>query len=163
MQLTIDTRAKKVLKFIWAAVALATSSAALAAAPINTLEAGLFGGHGDVAIRGYDTVAYFTQGKAVQGQDSFVAMWMGAKWKFASKSHLDLFNASPQQYAPQYGGYCAYGVSRGYLVKVEPDQFKIIEGKLYLNYDASVHATWLKDPTGFIRIADAKFPDLLKK
>ena len=131
--------------------AVAASHAALAAPAINTLEGGFFGGRGDTAIRGYDTVAYFTEGKALQGKDAFVTEWMGAKWKFVSKGHLDQFKAAPEKYAPQYGGYCAYGVAQGYLVKVEPDQFKIVEGKLYLNYDASVQATWLKDPAGYIR------------
>jgi YHS domain-containing protein len=144
-------------------VTLLSSSAALAAAPVNTLEGGFFGGRGDTAILGYDTVAYFTDGKAVKGDDGFITEWMGAKWKFASKARLDQFRTSPEKYAPQYGGYCAYGVSQGYLVKIEPEQFKILGGKLYLNYDASVQATWLKDPAGYIRSADTKFQDLLKK
>ncbi|MCI4430485.1 MAG: YHS domain-containing protein [Burkholderiales bacterium] len=151
------------VKLALGAAAALIGSAALAAAPINTLEGGLFGGRGDVAILGYDSVAYFTDGKAVKGQDTFVLEWMGAKWKFASKAHLEQFKASPQQYAPQYGGYCAYGVSQGNLVKVEPEQFTLIDGKLYLNYDASVQATWLKDSAGYIRSADAKFLPLLKK
>jgi YHS domain-containing protein len=145
------------------AATVAASQGALAAPAINTLEGGVFGGRGDTAIRGYDTVAYFTEGKPVKGQDAFVTEWMGAKWKFASKAHLDRFKASPDKYAPQYGGYCAFGVAQGYLVKVEPDQFKILDGKLYLNYDASVQATWLKDPAGYIRTADAKFAQLISK
>ena len=68
-------------------------------------------------------MAYFTDGKPVKGQDALVTEWMGAKWKFASQANLDLFKASPEKYAPQYGGYCAYGVTQGALVKVEPDQF----------------------------------------
>lgn len=143
--------------------ALIASTAAFAAAPINTLKNSLFGGSTDTAINGYDTVAYFTLSKPVKGLDSLVTEWMGAKWKFSSQAHLDLFKAAPEKYAPQYGGYCAFGVSRGYLVKVEPDQFTVREGKLYLNYDADVQKQWLKDPAGYIKLADAKFADLLKK
>jgi len=131
--------------------------------PINTLKNSLLGGRSDTAINGYDTVAYFTVGKAVMGKDAFSTDWMGAKWKFASQANLDLFKASPNKYAPQYGGYCAYGVAQGYLVKVEPDQFTVLDGKLYLNYDADVQAKWLKDPAGYIKTADAQFPSLLQK
>lgn len=147
-----------------ALVALALPHAACAAEPaINTLKNSFFGGRTDTAINGYDTVAYFTLGKPVKGQDALVHEWMGAKWKFSSQAHLDLFKANPEKYAPQYGGYCAYGVAQDNLVKVEPDQFTVRDGKLYLNYDADVQRLWLKDPAGFIRTADAKFASLLKK
>ncbi len=144
-------------------LAVFSVTAAVAAPPINTLKTGLFGGRSDTAILGYDTVAYFTQGKPVKGDDVFVTEWMGAKWKFSSQAHLDLFKASPEKYAPQYGGYCAYGVSQDHLVTIEPDKFRIVDGKLYLNYDASVQDKWGKDIPGFIKQADAKFSTLLKK
>ncbi len=145
------------------AAALLIGGAALAAPPINTLKPGLFGGHGDTAILGYDTVAYFTDGKPVKGQDIFVHEWQGAKWKFASQAHLEQFKASPEKYAPQYGGYCAYGVANDNLVSIEPDKFRIVGGKLYLNYNADVQDKWIMDIPGFIRLADAKFMSLLKK
>ena len=138
-------------------------SANAAEPPINTLKNGVFGGRGSVAINGYDTVAYFTVGKPVKGLDALATDWMGATWKFGSQAHLDLFKASPEKYAPQYGGYCAYGVTRGYLVKVEPDQFTVRDGKLYLNFDADVQTTWLKDPAGYIKDADSKYQALLRK
>ena len=139
------------------------TAASAAEPPINTLKNSLFGGRTDTAINGYDTVAYFTVGKPVKGQDTLATEWMGAKWKFSTQAHLDLFKANPEKYAPQYGGYCAYGVVQGNLVKVEPDQFTVRDGKLYLNFDADIQAKWLKDPDGFIKTADAKFPALLKK
>jgi YHS domain-containing protein len=142
---------------------LFASTGAFAAQPVNTLKNSLFGGSTDTAINGYDTVAYFTASKAVKGQDALATDWMGAKWKFSSQANLDLFKANPDKYAPQYGGYCAYGVSQGYLVKVDPDQFSVIDGKLFLNYDADVQAKWKKDTAGYISTADAKFPALLKK
>ena len=139
------------------------AAAAQAAPPVNTLKTGLFGGSTDTAILGYDSVAYFSDGKPVKGQDGLVADYMGAKWKFATPAHLEQFKADPAKYAPQYGGYCAYGVSQDNLVSIEPDKFKILDGKLYLNYNADIQAKWLKDPAGFIKQADAKFQALLKK
>ena len=135
-----------------------------AAPPVNTLtNSSFFSKATDTAINGYDSVAYFTERKPVQGQDAFAFEWKGAKWKFASQVNLDLFKANPEKYAPQYGGYCAYGVAKDSLVKVDPAQFTILDGKLYLNYDAGVQKDWLKDQAGYIKAADVKFPDLLKK
>jgi len=87
---------------------------------------------------------------------------MGAKWKFSSQANLEIFKAAPEKYAPQYGGYCAYGVAKGQLVKVDPVQFTVRDGKLYLNYDADVQALWKKDIPGFIKLADDRFSALLK-
>ena len=150
-------------RLLAAAALLATSAGALAAEPINTLErSGLFGyDPSGVAIRGYDTVAYFTEGKPVDGSDDFTAEWEGATWRFASQEHLDLFEGDPEAYAPQYGGYCAFGVARGGLVKIEPELWKIVDGKLYLNYDDGVQEKWEKDIPGFIDAADGQFEKLL--
>ena len=142
---------------------LLISTAAAAAPPVNTLKTGPFGRRGDTAILGYDPVAYFTVGKPAKGQQQFAHDWMGAKWKFASQANLDLFKADPEKYAPQYGGYCAYGVAQDNLVSIEPDRFSVIDGKLYLNYNDEVQATWLKDPAGYIKQADTKFKALLKE
>jgi YHS domain-containing protein len=131
--------------------------------PINTLSGGLFDTKTGIAIKGYDPVAYFMQNKPVKGVDTYVYEWQGAKWKFASQPDLDAFKANPAKYAPQYGGYCAYGVANDNLVSIEPDKFTIIDGKLYLNYDGDVQTKWLKDTAGYIRKADGKFTALLKK
>ena len=130
---------------------LFSMTAKAAEPPVNTLKNSLFGGRTDTAINGYDPVSYFTVGKPTKGQDGLATEWMGAKWKFASQANLDLFKSNPEKYAPQYGGYCAYGVTQGSLVKVEPEQFTLRDGKLYLNYDADVQAKWLKDPAGYIK------------
>ena len=136
---------------------------ATAAEPINTLEKSLFRYKPNgIAIRGFDTVAYFTQGMPVMGSGDFSTEWMGATWHFSTQDHLDLFLEQPESYAPQYGGYCAYGVSQGYLVKIEPDQWTIVQDKLYLNYDKEVQATWVKDIPGYIKKADADYSDLLQ-
>jgi len=151
-------------QFIFGILLLAASSLALAAAPYNTLKRGLISDSPTgVAINGYDTVAYFTDKKPVKGSETHAYQWMGANWLFASQEHLDLFKADPTKYAPQYGGYCAYGVSQGYLVSIEPEQFTVLDGKLYLNYDSSVQKKWTKDPLGYNKVSDSKFSDLLKK
>ncbi len=142
---------------------VAMSFSALAAKPVNTLKNSFFASQTDTAINGYDSVAYFTKGAAVKGLDAHTYEWKGAKWKFSSPANLELFKSNPEKYAPQYGGYCAYGVATDSLVKVDPDQFTVNEGKLYLNYDASVQKDWLKDIPGYIKKADAKFQSLLAK
>jgi YHS domain-containing protein len=118
---------------------------------------------GGGAIRGYDPVAYFTDRKPAKGKAEFSYDWQGAKWLFASAAHRDAFAKAPETYAPRYGGYCAYGVSQGYAVKVEPDAWSIVDGKLYLNYDKSVQKTWLKNTPGYVADADKKWPAVLKK
>jgi len=142
---------------------LLASYRAFAGEPINTLERSGFIGYepSGVAIKGADTVAYFTQGKYIGGTDEFTTDWRGATWKFVSQDHLDLFIADPQKYAPQYGGYCAYGVSQNYLVKIEPENWTIVEGKLYLNYNDGVQATWEQNIAGYINLADARYEDLV--
>lgn len=143
---------------------LAASCIASAALPINTLKRGLISDKPvGIAINGYDTVAYFTEKKPVKGSDAYTYNWNGGSWKFASQANLELFKAAPEKYAPQYGGYCAYGVSKGYLVSVEPEQFSIIDSKLYLNYDAGVQKKWQQDPLGYNKTAESKFADLLMK
>lgn len=112
------------------------------------------------AIRGYDTVAYFTEGKAVMGSADYTAEYKDAIWHFASAENRDLFAANPEDYAPQYEGHCAFGAAQGYAVEVDPTQWSVRDGKLYLNYSAHVQGRWLEDPTGYITKADANWPDI---
>jgi hypothetical protein len=115
------------------------------------------------AIRGYDPVAYFAEGRPVMGSRELTHQWKGATWRFASAQNRERFAAAPEKYAPQYGGYCAYGVASGYAVKIEPDAWRVVDGKLYLNYDKSVQATWTSDIQGYIGKADANWPGVLAK
>jgi hypothetical protein len=131
------------------------ATAAFAVDPINET---LFGG---LAVDGYDTVAYFTAGLAVEGKREFVYEWSGATWRFASAEHRDLFAADPAKYAPRYGGYCAYAVARGYTAEIDPEAWKIVDGRLYLNYDRDVQRLWEADVAGHVRAADANWPRLL--
>src|SRR5512135_2769630 len=107
-------------------VLLAITRPALALDPIDKT--------GGVAIRGYDPVAYFTESKPVEGSKQFTFEWQGATWRFASAANRDLFAKTPEKYAPQYGGYCAYAVSQGHTATIDPQRWRIVDGKLYLNY-----------------------------
>jgi YHS domain-containing protein len=117
----------------------------------------------DGAINGYDPVAYFTDSAAVKGSPQYSFVWNDATWFFRSKTNLELFRNNPQLYAPQFGGFCAYGVSRNYKVKTEPDAWSIVEGKLYLNYNLEVQKKWLPDKETYIQKANNNWPDLEKK
>jgi YHS domain-containing protein len=102
---------------------------------------------GDVAIRGYDTVAYFTEHRAVEGSPQYATRWLGATWYFASAENRDMFKKEPVKYAPQYGGHCADGVSLGTITtNIDPKAWRIIEGKLYLNYDPGAADGFEKKP-----------------
>ena len=143
------------IRVTMAAIALVMSAQALADDPIET------GTFNNKAIYGYDTVAYFTQNKAVKGSDKFMTTWRGAEWFFSSQEHLDMFSADPVKYAPQYGGYCAYAMSDGRLVGIDEDAFTILDGKLYLNYSKSVMNEWRTNTALFIEEADGHYPKLV--
>jgi YHS domain-containing protein len=115
-----------------------------------------------VAIKGYDPVAYFTESKPVKGSPSFTHQWNGATWQFASAANRDEFKRSPEKYAPQYGGYCAYGVSQNHTAPIDPEAWTIIEGKLYLNYSQGVKKTWSSAIPKYLEQADKNWPALHK-
>jgi YHS domain-containing protein len=115
------------------------------------------------AIRGYDPVAYFLDGKAVKGDKNFKFHWKDADWYFSSKQNLNLFTKNPEQYAPQYGGYCAYGMSEGHKAPTDPDAWTIVDGKLYLNYSQDVRTDWRKSEKERIDKANKNWPQLKDK
>lgn len=114
-----------------------------------------------VAIRGTDTVAYFTQGEPSPGKAEHETEWNGARWRFSSAEHLRMFEENPETYAPQYGGYCAWAVANGYTASTVPEAWKIVDGKLYLNYSLGVRQQWSQDIPGNIRRGDANWPGVL--
>ncbi|CAD5297020.1 conserved exported hypothetical protein [Bosea sp. 62] len=126
--------------------------------PVNTL-----GSSDGVAIRGYDPVAYFRDGGPRLGKPEFSVRHGGAVWRFASAEHKALFEADPERYLPAYGGFCAYGTSRAYLVKIEPEAWSIVDGRLYLNYDLSIRETWARRTKTYIARADGNWPRLTAK
>ena len=116
-----------------------------------------------VAIQGYDPVAFFTDSKPVKGDQKILIKHDGAIYFFASKEHKDLFKANPAKYTPEFGGYCAYGVSRNKLVEIDVDAFQIVDGKLLLQYSKGVRDDFNKDTKGNLAKADANWVGLLDK
>jgi YHS domain-containing protein len=116
-----------------------------------------------VAIRGYDPVAFFTDNKPVKGKPELSARQNGAIYWFASKEHRELFNGNPAKYEPLFGGYCAYGVSKGKLVEIDVDAFQIVNGRLLLQYSKGVREDFNKDAKGNLAKAEANWPGLVEK
>lgn len=137
------------------AVAMALPHAAFAKTPDVYAEDG-------IAIDGTDPVAYFTQSKPVKGSPEITHSYMGATWHFSSMANRDTFAGAPARYAPQYGGYCAYAVSEGYTASTTPKAWKIVDGKLYLNYSKRIQRRWEKDIPARIANANANWPKVLE-
>jgi YHS domain-containing protein len=114
-------------------------------------------------MRGYDTVAYFTENNPVRGNEHYRHTWNGARWHFASAENRDAFVRNPERYAPRYGGYCAYAVSRGYTANGDPQVWKIVDRKLYLNYNREARLLWEEDIPGNIAKGDGNWPGFLKR
>lgn len=106
------------------------------------------------AIDGYDVVSFFNEHKPVRGNPEFTLEWSGAKWYFSSADHLDSFRSDPLRYAPQYGGYCAYGTAEGHKAPTQASTWTIIDEKLYFNYNSKVKELWSKDTPEYIRKAN---------
>jgi YHS domain-containing protein len=132
-------------------------AAAAQQAPVYT------GWFGNVAVGGYDPVAYFTQGRPTKGDARHSAKWNGAEFRFASAANLAAFRADPARYAPQYGGYCAWAVAHGYTASGDPRVWKVVGGKLYLNYNTEVGRQWSQDTPRYIAAANRNWPGVLAK
>lgn len=140
---------------LFAFLTLFVSQFSWSSEPINTTWIG------NLAVEGYDTVAYFTENKAIKGEKDLEIEWSGANWRFSSQENLELFQSAPEKYAPQYGGYCAWAVSNDALADIDPKQFHIHEDKLYLNYNKTVQEKWLPEKIERIKTADKNFPSLI--
>jgi YHS domain-containing protein len=147
---------KKLLLSLAAMFSLAASAVAENKSLLNLDKAGL-------AIQGYDPVAFFADNKPVKGKPEFPVWRAGAIYYFASKEHADLFKANPAKYEPSFGGYCAYGVSKGKLVEIDVDAFQIVDGRLLLQYSKGVRDTFNKDTKGNLAKAEANWPGLVGK
>lgn len=149
------------MRFLTLAAAAAFSMFGTAA---GAAEPEIFTGRfSDLAVGGYDAVAYFEAGAPVKGAKEFAFEYEGATWLFSSAENLEQFKEDPDAYAPQYGGYCAWAVAQGYTAPGNPKNWTVRGGKLYLNYDNGVQKKWLQDPDGFIAKADANWPAVLDK
>ena len=124
--------------------------------------AGEFNEANGVAIKGYDPVAFFKDNKPVRGKEDLRFEYKGSMFVFASAENRAAFAADPQKYAPQYGGYCAFGTARGYKADIDPAAFTVVDGRLYLNYNTQVQREWAADSGKFIRQADERWPTVSK-
>ncbi|ABI75432.1 YHS domain protein [Hyphomonas neptunium ATCC 15444] len=147
-------------RHLLAALAIACAPAILLPAPAMAEPPVYTDIFSDIAVQGHDPVAYFKEGKPVKGSKSFTAEHKGATFRFASAANRDAFLADPEMYAPQYGGYCAWAVSQGYHAKGDARFWKIVDGKLYLNYNASVQEKWESDVPGFIESGNENWPKI---
>lgn len=116
-----------------------------------------------LAVRGYDVTAYFTEGKPVRGKSAYQVNYKGVSWRFASAESLTKFKSDPAAFAPQFGGYCAWAVSQGYVAPGDPEQWKIVDGKLYLNFNARAKELWEADQAEAIKRGHANWPAVLTK
>lgn len=128
--------------------------------PVNAAKTNLSDG---IAIRGYDPVSYFTDSKAQKGKPNISATHAGATYYFTNEENKKAFMASPAQYAPQYGGFCAYAVSQGYTAPIDPQAFSVVNNKLYLNYSKRVRKLWSSDVPGHIKAGNKNWPELSAK
>jgi YHS domain-containing protein len=138
------------------ALCVATTATVADAQKVNTAS-------GDVAVKGYDVVAYVTAGRPVEGSAQFVHRIGGTTYRFASAANRDAFAKEPDRYLPQFGGFCAYAVSRGYTADIDPRAWRIVGGKLYLNYNRGAQAKWEEDLSGNIRRGDGHWPALSRR
>ncbi len=125
--------------------------------PINKTR---FGG---TAIKGYDVVSYFEEGKPTKGKKKFAYAYKAEKWRFSDEANLKAFERSPETYIPQYGGYYAWAVSKAYTANIDPTAWKIVDKKLYLNYSKKIKTKWEKNQAENIKKADKNWPGLLAK
>ncbi|MBL8531149.1 MAG: YHS domain-containing protein [Hyphomonadaceae bacterium] len=116
-----------------------------------------------LAVGGYDPVAYFSQGRPVRGAAAHRLTHQGYEYRFVSAQNLATFRAAPERYLPQFGGYCAWAVANGYTAPGNPLNWRIVDGRLYLNYNAEIQSRWERDIPGFIRAANANWPGVLRR
>ncbi len=157
-RIKIDGRLAQKWLVAAALVLLATLTGQVSSARAAEVNTGYFG---NVAIMGYDPVAYFTMNDAVKGSEDHAFEWLGGTWLFANEEHRQTFTASPIKYAPQYGGLCSVGVAYGEVTReIDPEAWSIINGKLYLNYSKAASAVLAEDGPNLIAKADANWPDV---
>lgn len=118
---------------------------------------------GNIAIKGYDTVAYFADKGAVKGDPKFEFVWNGAKWFFANSENLEKFKANPEQFAPQFGGHCSFSISKGNMAEGDPEAWKMVDGKLYLNNNQEAKKMWEAEQEKRIQDGEKNWEELKSK
>jgi YHS domain-containing protein len=143
-------------KLLVLALLLALAPLAFAQTLVNTDRDG-------VGLKGHDPVAYFTDNKAVKGDPRYQSTANGVIYYFVSAEHKSAFDANPAKFEPQFGGFCAWAVSKGYTAAIDPNAFQIVDGRLLLQYSLGVREKFSKDTAGNLRKADANWPGLVAK
>lgn len=151
---------KRVLLFTAACGLVSLPQASAMQEKIATAPGKMEAARDNIAVKGYDVVAYFTDAKPEAGKREFAAEHEGKKYLFASAAHKDLFMKEPEKYVPQYGGYCAFGASKGHKAPVDPNSWAIVDGKLYLNSSAGAQKAFDKDRAAAIKEADENWKTL---
>lgn len=142
--------------FLGLATLLLIAASLPAASPVNPVNKS---GNG-IALHGYDPVAYFQKSQPVKGTQQFSYVWNGATWLFSSQENRNEFTANPTKYAPQFGGYCSWAVGHGYTADVDPEAWRVHDGKLYLNYSKGVQKKWEKEMQPLIEQGNRNWPAL---
>lgn len=153
---TISITRKTSLSAVLIIITLTLASCTAPLPPVNINKEG-------VAIKGYDPVSYFDEGRPVKGREEYSFEWNGAHWFFSSEEHLESFRKNPEKFAPQYGGYCAYAVSRGSTADIDPEAWTIVNGKLYLNLNKKIQKVWSDKMSENIAKADRNWPGIVKE
>ena len=152
------------MRKLFFALTLAFAAALSVAAPAFADERPVHTGFAsNVGASGYDVVAYFTDGRPVRGTKQFKTTHEGVEYRFASAEHLAAFRAAPARYLPQYGGYCAWAISQNYTAPGNANNWRIVDGKLYLNYNDEIQRRWEANIPGFIRDANTNWPGVLSR
>jgi YHS domain-containing protein len=150
-------RLRRTVSFCVIAFAAIAAGASAGSKPVINLS------RGQLALRGFDAIAYSTAGRPIQGAAEFEHRWNGAVWRFSTAANRDAFAKDPARYAPEFGGYCAWAVSRGYTADGDPTAWRMVDGRLYLNYSKRVQALWEEDIAGNIALGRRNWPGVLAK
>lgn len=151
------------MRKIFAALALAFAAFASATPALADERPVYTAPFSNVGVGGYDVVAYFTDGRPMRGTTQFRTTHQSIEYRFASAEHLAAFQANPARYLPQYGGYCAWAVSQGYTASANPNNWRVVDDKLYLNYNTEIQRRWEGNIAGHIRAANANWPRVLSR
>ena len=144
-------------------IAVCVIAAGIGAAAVANQQSPVNVSRGQLALQGYDAVAYWTRGQPTKGSTTFEHRWNDAVWRFSTAANRDQFAKDPARYLPEFGGYCAYAVSRGYTADIDPNAWRIVDGRLYLNYSKRVQKLWEEDVPGNIAKGRQNWPGVLAK
>jgi YHS domain-containing protein len=163
MQITTHMRRRVFAVLATAALVVGWATRATSADRATGRPNGAFYEQAGAAIKGYDPVAFFTDKQPVKGSPEHTAEYKGSVFHFSSQANRDAFTTNPAQYAPQYHGFCAFGVARGYKAATDPAAFTVVDNKLYLNYNKDIQKQWSADIPGLVARANKNWPEVSRQ